>query len=210
VSRSDETETAETLDGEALREEGSARKGLSKPALALLVLAVVVTLDLATKWWIVNNMSYHWWIVNNMSYHETIPVIGDVVRLTYTHNPGAAFGINIGEHSRIFFLVLSIVALGVLAAIYRSTPATDRLRLLAVALVGSGAIGNIVDRLRYERGVVDFLDVGIGSHRWWVFNVADSAVTVGAILLLVSFLLEEGRERSAARHAPEGASVGES
>ena len=195
MSRSDETETAD-----ALNEEGSARKGLSKPALALLVLAVVVTLDLATKWW----------IVNNMSYHETISVIGDVVRLTYTHNPGAAFGINIGEHSRIFFLVLSIVALGVLAAIYRSTPATDRLRLLAVALVGSGAIGNIIDRLRYERGVVDFLDVGIGSHRWWVFNVADSAVTVGAILLLVSFLLEEGRERSSTRHAPEGASVGES
>ncbi len=198
MSRSDETETA--VNEDALSEEGPARWGLSKPALALLVLAVVVTLDLATKWW----------IVNNMSYHETIPVIGDVVRLTYTHNPGAAFGINIGEHSRIFFLVLSIVALGVLAAIYRSTPATDRLRLLAVALVGSGAIGNIIDRLRYERGVVDFLDVGIGSHRWWVFNVADSAVTVGAILLLVSFMLEEGRERSSARHAPEGASVGES
>ena len=198
MSRSDETETA--VNEDALSEEGPARRGLSKPALALLVLAVVVTLDVATKWW----------IVNNMSYHETIPVIGDVVRLTYTHNPGAAFGINIGEHSRIFFLVLSIVALGVLAGIYRSTPATDRLRLLAVALVGSGAIGNIIDRLRYERGVVDFLDVGIGSHRWWVFNVADSAVTVGAILLLVSFLLEEGRERSSARHAPEGASVGES
>ncbi len=198
MSRSDETETA--VNEDALSEEGPARRGLSKPALALLVLAVVVTLDVATKWW----------IVNNMSYHETIPVIGDVVRLTYTHNPGAAFGINIGEHSRIFFLALSIVALGVLVAIYRSTPATDRLRLLAVALVGSGAIGNIIDRLRYERGVVDFLDMGIGSHRWWVFNVADSAVTVGAILLLVSFLLEEGRERSAARHAPEGASVGES
>jgi len=198
VSRSDETETA--VNEDALSEEGPARRGLGKPALALLVLAVVVTLDVATKWW----------IVNNMSYHETISVIGDVVRLTYTHNPGAAFGINIGEHSRIFFLVLSIVALGVLAGIYRSTPATDRLRLLAVALVGSGAIGNIIDRLRYERGVVDFLDVGIGSHRWWVFNVADSAVTVGAILLLVSFLLEEGRERSSARHAPEGVSVGES
>jgi signal peptidase II len=195
VSRSDETETAD-----ALSVEGSVHKGLSKTALALLVLVVVVTLDLATKWW----------IVNNMGYHETISVIGDVVRLTYTHNPGAAFGINIGEHSRIFFLVLSLIALGVLVAIYRSTPATDRLRLLAVALVGSGAVGNIIDRLRYERGVVDFLDVGIGSHRWWVFNVADSAVTVGAILLLVSFLLEEAHERSAARHAPEGASVGES
>jgi signal peptidase II len=200
VSQSDETETAEAPNTEALNEYGSARKGFSKPALALLVLAVVVTLDLATKWW----------IVNNMGYHETISVIGNVVRLTYTHNPGAAFGINIGEHSRIFFLTLSIVALGVLAAIYRSTPETDRLRLLAVALVGSGAIGNIIDRLRYERGVVDFLDVGLGSHRWWVFNVADSAVTVGAILLLVSFLLEEGRERSSARRAPEGASVGES
>ncbi len=200
MSQSDETETAEAPNTEALNEYGSARKGFSKPALALLVLAVVVTLDLATKWW----------IVNNMGYHETISVIGNVVRLTYTHNPGAAFGINIGEHSRIFFLTLSIVALGVLAAIYRSTPATDRLRLLAVALVGSGAIGNIIDRLRYERGVVDFLDVGLGSHRWWVFNVADSAVTVGAILLLVSFLLEEGRERSSARRAHEGASVGES
>lgn len=195
MSRSDGTETAEALSqGEV------ARQGTSKAALALLVLAVVVTLDLATKWW----------IVNNMSYHETISVFGDFVRLTYTHNPGAAFGINIGEHSRIFFLVLSIVALGVLAAIYRSTPSTDRLRLVAVALVGSGAIGNIIDRLRYERGVVDFLDVGIGIHRWWVFNVADSAVTIGAILLLVSFLLEESRERSAARQAPEGASVGES
>lgn len=195
MSRADETATAE-----ALTKEGSARKGISKPALALLVLLVVVTLDLATKWW----------VVNNMGYHETISVIGDVVRLTYTHNPGAAFGINIGEHSRIFFLVLSIVALGVLAAIYRSTPATDRLRLVAVALVGSGAVGNIIDRLRYERGVVDFVDIGIGSHRWWVFNVADSAVTVGAILLLVSFLLEEARERSSQRSAPEGASVGES
>lgn len=195
MSRADETATAE-----ALTKEGLARKGISKPALALLVLLVVVTLDLATKWW----------VVNNMGYHETISVIGDVVRLTYTHNPGAAFGINIGEHSRIFFLVLSIVALGVLAAIYRSTPATDRLRLVAVALVGSGAVGNIIDRLRYERGVVDFVDIGIGSHRWWVFNVADSAVTVGAILLLVSFLLEEARERSSQRSAPEGASVGES
>jgi len=184
VSRSDETETA--VNEDALSEEGPARRGLGKPALALLVLAVVVTLDVATKWW----------IVNNMSYHETISVIGDVVRLTYTHNPGAAFGINIGEHSRIFFLVLSIVALGVLAGIYRSTPATDRLRLLAVALVGSGAVGNIIDRLRYERGVVDFLDVGIGSHRWWVFNVADAAISVGAVLLFFDQFVLSGRKPS--------------
>lgn len=171
--------------------EGSAGKPVNKLRLALLVGAVVVTLDLATKWW----------VVNHMALYETIPVFRDVVRLTYTHNPGAAFGINIGEHSRLFFLVLSIVALGVLAAIYRGTPATDRLRLLAVSLVGAGAIGNIIDRLRFERGVVDFMDIGIGAHRWWVFNVADSAVTVGAILLLTSFVLEERRERRAAQRA---------
>ena len=174
-----------------MTENSPPSEGVNKLALALLVVAVVVTLDLATKWW----------VVNHMSLHQTIPVVGDVVRLTFTHNPGAAFGINIGEHSRIFFLVLSIVALGVLAAIFRSTPATDRLRLVAVALVGAGAIGNIIDRLRFEAGVVDFLDIGIGTHRWWVFNVADSAVTVGAILLLVSFLLEERRERASSRAA---------
>ena len=166
----------------------------SKPLLAIVVVAIVVTLDLTTKWW----------VVNQMSLHQTISVFGDVVRFTYTHNPGAAFGINIGEHSRLFFLVLSLIALGVLAAIYRSTPSTDRLRLLAVALVGAGAIGNIVDRIRYESGVVDFLDVGIGTHRWWVFNVADSAVTVGAILLLISFLLEERRE-----HAEKASEAGD-
>jgi signal peptidase II len=190
VSRPDEI-------GGALGETGAAAKRFSKPLLALVVAGIVVTLDLATKWW----------VVDNMSLHQTISVFGDVVRLTYTHNPGAAFGINIGEHSRIFFLVLSLLALGVLAAIYRSTPSTDRLRLLAVALVGAGAIGNIVDRVRYESGVVDFLDVGLGAHRWWVFNVADSAVTVGAILLLISFLLEERREHSekAAAGARDGA-----
>ena len=91
------------------------------------------------------------------------------------------------------------VLLWVLAAIFLSTPSTDRLRLVAVSLVGAGAIGNIIDRLRFKAGVVDFLDIGIGAHRWWVFNIADSAVTVGAILLLVSFLLEERRERSSSR-----------
>ena len=65
------------------------------------------------------------------------------------------------------------------------------LRLAALALVCGGAIGNILDRLRYEAGVVDFIDIGIGSHRFWIFNVADSAVSIGAVLLLISFYLEE-------------------
>ena len=60
-----------------------------------------------------------------------------------------------------------------------------------MALVSAGAIGNIIDRLRFEAGVVDFLDVGVGSYRWPIFNVADMAVSIGAVLLLISFYFEE-------------------
>lgn len=158
-----------------------AQSGGRKLTLLLAVVGAVFLLDFLTKQW----------VVQNFSLGEIRLVLGDVVRLTYTHNRGAAFGINVGEHSRAFFLVLSLVALAVLGLIYRATPPTEVLRLLAVALVGGGAIGNILDRIRYAAGVVDFIDVGIGEHRWPIFNVADSAVSVGAILLLITFYFEE-------------------
>ena len=154
---------------------------VNKGRLLAGVIGSTLLLDVLTKQW----------IVTSMVLYEIRPVLGDVLRFNYTHNPGAAFGINIGEHSRIFFLALSLIALVVLGLMYRSTPRRDVLRLAAVALVCGGAIGNILDRLRYEAGVVDFIDIGIGSHRFWIFNVADSAVSVGAVLLLISFYLEE-------------------
>lgn len=159
--------------------------GVSKTAITVVAIAVVLTLDILTKFW----------VVRTFDLYETTPVLGDFFRFTYTHNRGAAFGIDIGEHSRIFFLVLSLVALGVLGAIYRATPAWDRLRVLALSLVAGGALGNILDRIRYERGVVDFLDFGLGASRFPVFNIADTAVTIGATLLLISFWLEGRRER---------------
>ena len=158
--------------------------GANKALLLLGVAGVVIVIDVLTKQW----------IVDTLIMHEIRPVFGDFFRLTYTHNPGAAFGINIGEHSRPFFLGLSLVALGVLAWMYYSTPRRDVVRLAALALVCGGAVGNILDRLRYEAGVVDFIDIGFGTHRFWIFNVADSAVSVGAVLLLISFYLEERRE----------------
>lgn len=165
----------------ALAEPRALTAGANKKALLTAVVGTVVVLDVLTKMW----------AMNSLTFGHPVQVLGDFFRLTYTHNPGAAFGINIGDHSRMFFLVLSLVALGVLGMIYRSTPAGDRLRLFAVALVGGGAIGNIIDRFRFEAGVVDFLDVGIGAHRWPIFNVADMAVSIGAVLLLVSFYFEE-------------------
>jgi signal peptidase II len=171
-------------DSPALSPGAAETAGSSKVPVTLAVLAIVLLLDNVTKLW----------VVQNFTLYDSVPLIGDFFRLTYTHNRGAAFGIDVGEYSRVFFLVLSLVALGVLGLIYRSTPATDRLRVFALSLVAGGALGNIIDRVRFERGVVDFLDFGIGTSRFPVFNIADTAVSIGACLLLISFYLEGRRE----------------
>jgi signal peptidase II len=82
----------------------------------------------------------------------------------------------------------------VLGSMVRHTRDDDRGRLFVLGLLVAGAIGNVVDRLRSAQGVVDFIEVGVGSYRWPTFNVADSAITVGAIALAVSLWLE-GRQR---------------
>ncbi|HSM07678.1 MAG TPA: signal peptidase II [Gemmatimonadota bacterium] len=177
----------ETSVSSAVASAVSEEPGVHKGALLLAVAGITLVLDVLTKQW----------IVATLVMYEVRPVFGEFFRLTYTHNPGAAFGINIGEHSRLFFLALSLVALVVLGWMYRVTPRRDVLRLTALALVCGGAVGNIFDRLRYEAGVVDFIDIGYGGYRFWIFNIADSAVSVGAVLLLISFYLEERREARA-------------
>lgn len=111
------------------------------------------------------------------------PVLGDVVRFTLVYNPGAAFGMHVGAHSRWVFLVLTAVVLRVLWMLYRTTRDRDNVRTLALALLCAGAVGNAIDRVRSADGVVDFIDVGVGAVRWPTFNVADVAVMAGAALL---------------------------
>jgi len=122
-------------------------------------------------------------------------VIGDVVRFTLAYNPGAAFSMSLGPHSRYIFGAFAFVALFVLWRLYRMTGRGerdgDRLRVLALGLAWGGAAGNLIDRFRSPQGVVDFLDIGFGDVRFWTFNVADSAVTVGAIALAWSLSREE-------------------
>jgi len=98
------------------------------------------------------------------------------------------------------FFGLAIIALIVLGSMVRSTRPGDRFRLLALALVCGGAAGNLIDRIRSAQGVVDFLDIGVGGWRWPTFNVADSAITVGAIALALS-LWQEGRAHQRAKEA---------
>ena len=112
-------------------------------------------------------------------------VLGDVVQLTLAYNRGAAIGLHAGEWSRIVFTLLAIGMISLLAAMYRRAMPGDRWLAFGLALVAGGAIGNLLDRLRSERGVVDFIDVGLGSHRFWIFNVADMGVVVGAALLAI-------------------------
>jgi len=156
----------------------------AKAALYLGMVGSIVAVDFGTKLL----------VQRTLRLYDPVPIFGDYVRLTYIYNPGAAFGLHLGPYSRILFLALSVLAVTILFMIYRSTPLSDRTRLIAVALVTAGALGNMIDRVRSPRGVVDFLDVGVGNVRWPVFNVADIAVTTGAILLALSLWREEQGE----------------
>jgi signal peptidase II len=140
----------------------------------LWITAVALLVDLVTKWLVTTN--FELW--------DSVDVLGDFFRLTYIHNPGAVFGIQLG--SSVLHLVLSALAMGVVITMLVKTPHADRWGGIGLALVLAGAIGNIVDRLRHGV-VIDFLDFGIGDVRWYVFNVADACVSVGVVLLIVGY-----------------------
>jgi signal peptidase II len=154
--------------------------------------ASVVGLDLLTK------------IVAEATLLRTpgIAVLGDWFQLRLVYNQGAAFGLHLGPYSRWIFLTVAVVAVFVLHRMSRTSPLGDSFRQLALGLVAGGAAGNLIDRIRSERGVVDFLDVGIGALRWPTFNVADIAVSCGAIALVISMWREDSR-----RAEPESASA---
>jgi signal peptidase II len=111
------------------------------------------------------------------------PIIDDVLRFTLSYNQGAAFSTRFGPYQRWVLIGLAVAILLILAASYRHVTRTGRIGTIGLALVTGGAVGNLLDRLMSSRGVIDFIDVGIGSSRFYVFNVADAGVSVGAALL---------------------------
>ncbi len=148
---------------------------------------VVLALDVVTKLLAVRHLQY------GVPYN----VVGDLVRFTLAYNRGAAFSMHVGDASRWFFSVVAVIVLAFLARLYRATASDDATRGLALGLVCAGAIGNLIDRVRSPLGVVDFIDIGVAGWRFWTFNVADSAVTIGAVLL-AWLLAREETPRSAA------------
>ncbi|MDB4907500.1 MAG: Lipoprotein signal peptidase [Gemmatimonadetes bacterium] len=164
----------------------------SKPLRFWPVLVVVVAMDALTK-----SFAEHLLVPQRIP-HD---VLGDWLRFTLVYNPGAAFGFNVGDYSRQVFTVLTLGALAILARLYLGTRDDERMRVLALALVVGGAVGNLVDRIRSPMGVVDFIDFGFGDHRWPTFNVADVAVSMGAVCL-AWVLWEEDRATEATEESP--------
>jgi signal peptidase II len=168
----------------------------SRRVLFWAVAGAVVVLDLLTKQI----------AVATLGGGRRVHLLGDWLFFRLVHNPGAAFGIEAGPPamSRVVFMGLAVVALLVLGTMVRQTHPSQRVRLTTLALVCGGAVGNLIDRIRSARGVVDFIDVYIGPLHWPTFNVADMAVTCGAVAL-AAVLWQEGRashERSAERADP--------
>jgi len=126
-------------------------------------------------------------VLNTMRLYESIPVIPGFFNLTHIHNPGGAFGFLAGQSAVVrtfFFLVVAFLAMGLILHFYFKTPPTHPILSAAFALIFGGAVGNLIDRLRFGR-VVDFLDFYIGALHWPAFNVADSAITVGITVFVL-------------------------
>ncbi len=164
-----------------------------KSVLFLLMAGFAVVLDQVTKTW----------VSGSFGLFESRPVVEGWFHLTYLRNPGAAFGLFAGfgeAFRRPFFLAVTLLAvIGIVVALWRLPPRKPW-SVAALALVFGGALGNQADRLL--RGeVVDFLDVFWRSHHWPAFNVADSAISLGVMILVVAELFgmrTVGRDPSAA------------
>ena len=146
-------------------------------------MVVVILLDQFSKWW----------VMTTFSLFELRPVVDGFFNLVFVTNSGAAFGLLAGPQvwwRQLFFVSVAVLALGVLIGAYRHYRLQGVVWVVAIGLVAGGAVGNLIDRLRFG-AVIDFLDFYIKTYHWPAFNVADSAITVGVgLFMLASFRAE--------------------
>jgi signal peptidase II len=142
----------------------------------VLIAALVVVLDRLTKWV----------VSQRITLHDSVDVIPGIFRLTHVQNQGAAFGLfseSPSEWKVAMLILFSVAALAVVSALLWKNGNAMNATAIALSLVFGGALGNLWDRVSSGR-VIDFLDFYVGSHHWPAFNIADSAIVVGALLLL--------------------------
>ncbi len=159
---------------------------MNKKVLLLgVTTGLILLLDQITKFY----------VDSSMRLHESIPVIQGLFSITYVRNPGAAFGF-LADASplfrSIFFAAVTVLAIILVVHYIWKSKAKEPFLTFALSLILSGAVGNLIDRVRLGE-VIDFLDVYIGSTHWPAFNVADSAISVGAVILFIE-LTRRGKE----------------
>jgi len=165
---------------------GSLEEMKKNDVIFFITAAAIILLDQITKYYI---NSY-------MSVGDSFPVIQGLFNITHVRNPGAAFGIfsKSPEIFRTVFLIAVTSAAMVLILYYiRMNRERGILLNLAMSMIFGGAIGNLIDRIRFGE-VIDFLDFYIGSHHWPAYNVADSAISTGAVLLLIAMIWKKGEK----------------
>ena len=151
------------------------------------IAAAVVLLDQLTKLW----------IMATFALHEQLNIIPGFFNLIHVTNTGAAFGFLAGSKTllrQVFFVGVAVMALVIMVFVYGHLKKQGKLFVYALGLIAGGAVGNLIDRLRFG-SVIDFLDFYIGSYHWPAFNVADSAITIGVGLFLLGTLLQHAEEK---------------
>ena len=146
----------------------------------IIIIVAIIALDQWSKWA----------IKTSFDLYESKPVIQDFLHFTYLTNDGMAFGLSFpgGKH---VLLIMTILLTGFIVGFLWKEKNGHPLIKYGLALILSGAIGNLIDRLLYGK-VVDFLDLMIGNFHWYIFNIADSSVTIGMILFIIhSFYIEQ-------------------
>ena len=151
--------------------------------VSVILMAVSVVLDQISKYL----------VVANMELGESIDIIPGVLRFTYIHNEGAAFG-SLDNARWVFMILSSIAIVAILVFLFWKKP-QNKLLLSAIILVAGGGIGNMIDRI-FLGYVVDFIDFCAFPKIWmWIFNVADACVCIGAGLLILWLILDMIREQ---------------
>jgi signal peptidase II len=152
----------------------------SKYIIIFIITIPVIVLDQFTKFY----------IQKSMKLHQSIKVIDGFFDITYVLNKGAAFSFLADKPEGFtipFFVIVSVIAIGIIGFLFYQTKKNDYVSLIAFALLLGGSIGNLIDRIRHG-AVTDFLDFYIQQYHWPAFNVADSAITTGISLLFFSLI----------------------
>ncbi len=168
-------------------EPTSIKQKVDKQFISIII--IIWALDLLTKFWALDFLD----VAKNPEYaHKGYDILGNFLRFRLTYNTGGVFGIFQGN--AIVFHILTGVAILFLLFYYIKTPDFSRWFQISIAFIVGGALGNFTDRF-FRPGVVDFIDMGIGTHRWPTYNIADSFITVGALVLALAFYLMEKKRQ---------------